>query len=79
MILRKFTLIYESLSVNGTKALAVEKIGPRRPMMRKRLIGAPGTNFSPLGKRQYLEREETKLTNTSRPIGPIRPRNSRVH
>ena len=35
--------------------------------------------FSPLGKRQYLEWELIKLTNTYRPNGPIRPRNSRVH
>ena len=35
----------------GTKALAVEKIGPRRPMTRKRLIGAPGTNFFSLGQK----------------------------
>ena len=42
--------------------MAVEKIGPRRPMNRNRLIGATGTNFFPLGKRQYLECAVTKLT-----------------
>jgi hypothetical protein len=41
----------KGLSETGKKALAVEKIGPRRPMTRKRLIGAPGTNFFSLGQK----------------------------
>ena len=44
-------LIFKGLSENGTEALAVEKIGPRRPMTRKRRIGAPGTNFFSLGQK----------------------------
>ena len=41
----------KGLSETGTKALAVEKIGPRRPLTRKRLIGAPGTNLFSLGQK----------------------------
>ena len=33
--------------------------------------GPQGPIFSPLDIRQYLEWEETELTITSRPIGPI--------
>jgi hypothetical protein len=33
------------------RILAVVKIGPRRPMTRKRLVGAPWTNFFSLGQK----------------------------
>ena len=36
--------LFKSLSETGTKALAVEKIGPRRPMTHKRVIGVSENN-----------------------------------
>ncbi len=44
----------KGLSETGKKALAVEKIGPRRPMTRKRLIWAPGSNFFSLGQKNSI-------------------------
>ena len=70
---------FYGLSEAGKKALVIEKIGPRCPMTRKRLIRGAGDQFFPLGKRQYLEWKVTKLATDTWPYGPIRPRKSGVH